>query len=87
VSTKVISITDEGIRFVYDDRLRGLLNHGQASISRASHVNPDADLTWHADLSPIGGPVIRGFPTRDAALAAETEWINEHILEDLLPQH
>ncbi len=35
---------------------------------------------WHADLSPVGGPVLGPFGQRSAALAAETSWLDEHWL-------
>jgi hypothetical protein len=35
---------------------------------------------WQADLSPVGGPVIGPFTDRQAAIAAEIDWIEEHVL-------
>jgi hypothetical protein len=81
VSEHVISVHEDGtMQFIYADELRGLLEEGEASISRASHVEPDDNLTWHADMSPVGGPVLRGFATREEALAAEVEWIKANVL-------
>lgn len=49
---------------------------------RASHVEIDPDdLLWYADLSPVGGPVLGGFPTRAKALAAEENWLRKYWLE------
>lgn len=53
---------------------------GAAKIARASHVEPNADCTWSADLAPVGGPVLGPFPTRAAALEAETLWLERHWL-------
>ena len=38
---------------------------------RASHVEPDADGRWWADLSPVAGPRLGPFEVRSAALDAE----------------
>lgn len=54
---------------------------GGLDIRRASHVEPDPDKPgqWYADLSPVGGPFLRGFATRAEALAAEETWLNERM--------
>jgi hypothetical protein len=41
--------------------------------SRASHVEPDRDGYWWADMGPSGGPVLG----RTEALGAEREWLLE----------
>ncbi len=53
---------------------------GVLSIRRASHVEPDEQGRWHADLRPVGGPVLGPFEHRSTALAAETAWLEEHWL-------
>ena len=67
------------VRFVYDDGvMEALRDLGPASTVRASHVEPTADgKHWTADMSPVAGaPVELGpFPTRQAALDAEAEWL------------
>lgn len=68
------------IAMIYRDELRGLLAEGGASIRRASHVEPTEAGEWAADLSPIGGPVLGPFETRQAALDAEVAWIEERGL-------
>jgi hypothetical protein len=50
---------------------------GNLAIRRASHVEPDEDGRWVADLSPVGGPVLRGFEKRSGALEAERWWLEE----------
>ncbi|MEI8195712.1 MAG: hypothetical protein WCI73_07375 [Phycisphaerae bacterium] len=80
---KIITVKPDGTTlFIYDDRLRGLLAKGKAEVKRASHVDADADLTWHADMSPVGGPMLKGFPTRQAALDVEVAWINQNVLTE-----
>ncbi|MCA9177989.1 MAG: hypothetical protein KDB14_26175 [Planctomycetales bacterium] len=51
---------------------------GPLLISRGSHVEPDEQGQWVADLSPVGGPRLGRFPRRSDALAAETQWLNRH---------
>jgi hypothetical protein len=109
---KIITVKPDGtMKFVYDDKLKGLMEHGKATIKRASHVDPTEELTeeakqwirnssvvcpgdelsefhpcrWWADMLPSGGPVLGPFPTRQAALDAEVEWINDHVLTGVQP--
>jgi hypothetical protein len=70
---------DGGIRAVYAEEL-DLNELGQLSISRASHVEPDLAGRWHADLSPVGGPVLGPFDCRSEALEAEHAWLETHWL-------
>jgi hypothetical protein len=53
---------------------------GPLHIRRASSVEPDEHGRWHADLRPVGGPVLGPFDRRSAALAAEVAWLEEHWL-------
>ena len=52
---------------------------GKLSIRRASHVEPNAAGQWWADLSPVGGPKLGPHPCRSEALAAEAEWLVQHM--------
>ena len=67
------------VHCLYDETidLRGL---GQASIRRASHVEPNDAGQWRADLSPVGGPILGPYPLRSQALEAETAWLESHWL-------
>lgn len=67
------------VRYVYEE-LIDLSSLGQVSITRASHVEPDQRGSWHADLSPLGGPRLGPFGCRSLALAAETGWLRQHWL-------
>ena len=58
------------IRCVYGDAL-DLRALGRLEIRRGSHVEPDGEGQWSADLAPVGGPVLGPFDRRSAALAAE----------------
>jgi hypothetical protein len=53
---------------------------GVLSIRRASHVEPDVEGAWWADLSPVGGPRLGPFTRRGLALAAEQTWLEQHWL-------
>jgi hypothetical protein len=71
------------VAFVYDDGLADLLDEGDATVTRVSHVEPHAGGGWAADMAPVDGPVIlgadgKGFATRAAALAAERDWLTVH---------
>jgi len=71
---------DGGYRALYDDDLRPLLDAlGEWSIFRASHVEP-IGTQWTADLSPVNGPVLGPFGTRQEALDAERAWLTANHL-------
>ena len=70
---------DGGVRCLYDEIL-DLQGLGQLQIERGSHVEPDADGQWTADLSPVAGPLLGPFPNRSAALDAERDWLEAHWL-------
>lgn len=62
---------------VYDEAF-DLSVLGRLTITRASHVEPNDDAAWTADLSPVGGPRLGPFGQRSAALAAELAWLRDH---------
>ena len=63
---------------IYSEEL-DLTPLGSLSITRASHVEPDPNGRWQADLSPVGGPLLSGFATRSEALAAEITWLQQNL--------
>jgi hypothetical protein len=67
------------IHCLYDE-LVDLVSLGQPYISRASHVEPDSDAQWWADLSPVAGPRLGPFPRRTEALSAEHTWLESNWL-------
>ncbi len=67
------------LRCVYDECL-DLSRIGQVSIRRGSHVEPDENGSWQADMSPVGGPMLGPFPTRSMALLAERQWLSANWL-------
>jgi len=67
------------VRTIYADVL-DLRTIGRTSISRASHVEPDDDGQWRADLTPVGGPVLGPYSQRSQALEAEVAWLRTNWL-------
>ena len=69
-------IVDAGgdVRCIYDEAL-DLRALGKLQITRASHVEPDSDGNWWADMGPVGGPVLGPFESRSEALRAERGWL------------
>jgi hypothetical protein len=53
---------------------------GTPDIRRASHVEPDGNGRWIADLTPVAGPVLGPFFVRSQALEAEHDWLEKHWL-------
>jgi hypothetical protein len=62
------------VRCIYDEEL-DLRELGKLQITRASHVEPDAEGLWWADMGPSAGPVLGPFRSRSEALKAEREWL------------
>lgn len=51
---------------------------GAQNIARASHVEPDADGHWFAEIRE--GPRLGPFARRSEAIKAEVDWLTEHRL-------
>lgn len=68
------------VRFMHDDDVAAALVPalGTAVTRRASRVEPNADGSWTADLSPVGGPILDPFNRRDKAIAAEIQYLKEN---------
>jgi hypothetical protein len=62
------------VRCIYDETL-DLREIGKLQITRASHVEPDAEGYWWADMGPSGGPVLGPYGSRSEALGAERQWL------------
>jgi hypothetical protein len=68
-----------GVRCIYDETL-DLRQIGKLQITRASHVEPDAEGYWFADMGPVGGPVLGPYGSRTEALGAEREWLGQAVV-------
>ena len=76
-------VTPAGVvKAIYGEEI-DLAVFGPAIIHRASHVEPDAQGRWWADLRPVGGPVLGPFAVRSAALDAEVAWLETNWLARL----
>lgn len=70
---------DGSVRCLYDEAV-DLSSLGSLTIQRGSHVEPDANGRWLADLAPVDGPVLGPFNRRSEALAAERNWLEQNWL-------
>jgi hypothetical protein len=66
------------VRCIYDETI-DLSAIGTLVISRASHVEPDEQGRWWADLGIVNGPVLGPFSLRSEALSAERTWLEAHL--------
>jgi hypothetical protein len=84
MTTEMELVVDAGgsVRCIYDEAL-DLREIGPLKITRASHVEPDRDGFWWADMGPSGGPVLGPFGSRSEALGAERGW----LVNRLTPSH
>jgi hypothetical protein len=80
----IVILADGTVKFLYYDELKPLLSIGNVDVRRASHVDPErlenGDLKWFADLSPVNGPKLGPFETRNEAIDAEVVWLTENYL-------
>lgn len=67
------------VRCLYGEDVN-LAAFGKLRVTRASHVEPDADGWWIADLKPVRGPKLGPFERRSQALRAEREWLEQRWL-------
>ena len=76
MSSEMELVVDAGgdVRCVYGEEL-DLREIGTLKITRASHVEPDAEGYWWADMGPVGGPVLGPFKSRTEAWGAVWGWL------------
>jgi len=81
MSSEMELVVDAGgsVRCIYGEEL-DLRKLGKLQITRASHVEPDAEGYWWADMGPVGGPMLGPFTSRSEALAAERGWLNAEAI-------
>ena len=73
-------IDDVGtIRCLYGEEI-DLSSLGGMTIVRGSHVEPDENGQWFADMSPVSGPTLGPFRCRSQALEAEAQWLETNRL-------
>ena len=76
---QIIIERDGTARCIYTEEI-DLAAIGSPTITRASHVEPDEQGRWLADMSPVGGSVLGPFDYRSEALTAEQAWLEAHWL-------
>ncbi len=64
---------------LYDEAI-DLTTLGRLTIERGSHVEPDEQGRWFADLAPVSGPKLGPFQRRGEALDAEQAWLEANWL-------
>jgi hypothetical protein len=69
---------DGGVVCVYGEAI-DLAALGTLAIRRASHVEPDGEGRWWADLGPAGGPRLGPYPLRSRALQVEAAWLEDRL--------
>ena len=69
-------VVDAGgdVRCIYGEEL-DLREIGKLQITRASHVEPDRDGFWWADMGPVDGPALGPYGSRTETLQAERGWL------------
>jgi hypothetical protein len=67
------------VRTIYSEVL-DLRSLGSTKIVRVSHVEPDDDGQWQADLTLVDGPILRPYYERSQALEAEVAWLRDNWL-------
>ena len=67
------------VHCIYDEAIN-LTALGSLTISRASHVEPDCEGRWWADLGLVNGPTLGPFNLRSDALTAERNWLEVNWL-------
>ena len=70
--------TDGTVRCLYDEAF-DLSALGSVRIERASHVEPDHQGRWFADLSPVDGPLLGDFSQRREAFGRGSQLADDAL--------
>jgi hypothetical protein len=77
----IITFTEEGTaQTIYNEKI-DLNELGKVTHTRASHVEPDENGEWVADLSLVGGPKLGPFKRRSEAITREIEWLETNYFQ------
>ena len=76
---QLIVHADGSASCLYDEVI-DLSDLGGLTIARGSHVEPDEQGRWFADLAPVSGPKLGPFERRSEALDAEQVWLEANWL-------
>ena len=80
IAMQIVIEPSGAVRCIYSEEI-DLTALGSPAISRASHVEPDQQGCWWADLSPVNGPTLGSYQNRSEALAAEQAWLETNWLD------
>ena len=78
---KLLVKPDGTVRAIYAEEI-DLAVLGRPRSPAPATSSPTLDGRWHADLTPVGGPVLGPFDRRSEALDAERAWLERHWLLD-----
>ena len=76
---QLIVHVDGAVSCLYDEAI-DLTAMGSLKIERGSHVEPDDQGRWFADMAPVSGPKLGPFDRRSEALVAERTWLEAYWL-------
>jgi hypothetical protein len=76
---QLVVYTDGTVHCLYQEQIE-LNQLGKLAMRRASHVEPDEEGRWLADLSPVDGPTLGPFGKRSDALREERLWLQKYRL-------
>ena len=76
---QLVITLDGTTRCIYGEDI-DLHTLGQVTIARGSHVEPDDQGQWWADMSPVSGPRLGPYVRRSEALQAEVAWLEANWL-------
>mgnify|MGYP000278575140 CR=1 FL=1 len=71
--------TGGNVRCLYSEMI-DLAALGKLTIRRASHVEPDEQGNWWADMAPVHGPRLGPFRNPSEALTAERDWLATQLV-------
>ena len=73
----LVITSDGAVRCIYNESI-DLNTLGRPVIARGSHIEPDENGCWYADMSPVDGPKLGPFDRRSDGLVAERQWLEEN---------
>lgn len=78
-SIKLSIKADGEIQAIYSDQLADLCDQGEATITRASDVEPHPAGGWVAHMRPPFPPCRMHYRLREQALAAEVDYLEKQL--------
>ena len=79
-TAELVVAPDGTVRMIYSELVEPHAL-GTPSIERGSHVEPDQNGFWWADLAPSNGPKLGPYANRSRAIEAEIAWLRQFWLE------